>query len=275
MRREQLPEQQARYGRTADAYPQGTRPVSRTRQPVRHLPPGSPPANPHRAGHYAGVHPEDAPYSTGDMPEDEEDEDESLYPQPSHTSVRRYDYPQQPTYVYRTPVVDATVRKRATREQETDQQPAGKPRHRGFQLHWLAYVGFGMVAMLLLWVALSFVAGWYSNWQDDLRYGNPRTFQLDAVVGHNDSPQHPTHFIALNLNGQIDILEAPGGNMSKAKVYQGPTLFGQGASLAPVTLSFIDTQGNGHPDMEVHFQGSEIIYQNKQVNGTWIFVPQH
>ena len=42
-----------------------------------------------------------------------------------------------------------------------------------------------------------------------------RTAQLDAVVGHNDSAAHPTHFIFINLHGQIQIIEIQGGDAAK------------------------------------------------------------
>ena len=70
---------------------------------------------------------------------------------------------------------------------------------------------------------------------------------------------HPTHFIAINLNGQILVVEIPGGNASKAKVYIAPTLFGSGQDLVPVKLSFEDCDGNGSPDLNIHIQGSDKI----------------
>ena len=40
-----------------------------------------------------------------------------------------------------------------------------------------------------------------------------RLFHMDAVVGHNgDSPQHPSHFIALARNGSILVIEDPAGD---------------------------------------------------------------
>ncbi len=43
----------------------------------------------------------------------------------------------------------------------------------------------------------------YRNLAGCLLY--PRTFQVDAVVGHNDSATNPSHFIAMNLNGRIEM----------------------------------------------------------------------
>ena len=148
--------------------------------------------------------------------------------------------------------------------------PAQEKRRRLFRSHPLLWVGFGMLVMLLTWTGLQDLGAWWSLHQDDVTYGRPRTVQYDVVVGHNDSPSSPTHFLALNLNATVVIIELPGGDTSKAKIYQGPHLFGPGADLFPVTLSFPDPQGNGKPNMEVHVQGQVIVYLNQ--NGQ--FVPQ-
>ena len=70
----------------------------------------------------------------------------------------------------------------------------------------------------------------------------PRTFQVDAVVGQGDSLVHPSHFIALNLHGQIEVIEFPGGDATHARIYLGPHLYGSNASLVPVTLQFVDSR---------------------------------
>ena len=131
-----------------------------------------------------------------------------------------------------------------------------------------------MVLMLALWTLFTMGLNWWSVTQDDIHYGRPRTFQKDQVVGHTDDALHPSHFIALNLNSQVIVIELPGGDTSKARLYNGPQLFGTGSDLYPVTLSFRDLTGSGKPEMIVHVQGDEIIYQNVQVNGVWQFVPQ-
>ena len=124
--------------------------------------------------------------------------------------------------------------------------------------------------MFLLWVGLQDLGAWWSLHQDDVTYGRPRTAQYDVVVGHHDSPAHPTHLIALNLHAQVIIIELPGGDLSHAHIYQGPQIFGPDAGLLPVTLTFPDQSGDGHPDMDVHVQGQVIVYLNQ--NGQ--FVPQ-
>jgi len=130
--------------------------------------------------------------------------------------------------------------------------------------HPLLYLGVGMIAMLALWTLLSSAMSlWNTTW-DDLHYGRPRTFQIDVPVGHNETTGTPSHFIAVNLNGRIEIIEFPGGDGSKARIYLGPQLYGAGDDLIPVTLSFADVNGDHLPDMIIHFQSSRIVFINDQ-----------
>lgn len=100
---------------------------------------------------------------------------------------------------------------------------------------------------------------WGNNVLNGLRYGYPRTFQMDAVVGHQDSASAPSHFLAINLRGQIEVVEWPGGNP-----YVGPQFFGAGSDLEPVTLRFVDLTGTHLSDMVIEVQGSQIVLSNDQ-----------
>jgi hypothetical protein len=137
----------------------------------------------------------------------------------------------------------------------------------GFNFHWLVFVGIAMFIMIIGWVAFSALGSWWQTTQDDWHYGRPRTFQTDAVVGHNDSSSNPSHFIAVNLNRHVLIVELPGGDATKARIYSGPILIGQGQDLAPVTLSFQDVNGDGLLDMIVNVQDAHFVYINS--NGTF------
>ncbi len=137
-------------------------------------------------------------------------------------------------------------------------------RHRGFlRAHPLLLLGLGMITMLVLWTLLMLAVTWWNTTWDDLHYGRPRTFQTDAVVGHNDSAAGPSHFIAMNLNGRIEVIEFPGGDASKARIYIGPQLYGNGDNLILVTLSFVDVNGSHQPDMILHFQDTRLVYINE------------
>ena len=116
--------------------------------------------------------------------------------------------------------------------------------------------------MLVGWVLLTMVANWWQVTQDDWHYGRPRTFQVDMVVGHNDSATNPSHFIAINLQRHIEIIELPGGDSSRAKIYTGPTLDGPGQELAVVTLTFKDVNGDRKLDMVVNVQDSHFVFIN-------------
>ncbi len=134
------------------------------------------------------------------------------------------------------------------------------------KVHWLMYVGVGMIAALALWVTASTLLAWGTEKYNDLIYGNPRISQVDAAVGHNnDSEAHPSHFIALNLHGQVIIVELPAGDPTKSIDYMGPSLVAVGDEKIPITLTFADVNHDNKMDMIVHIQDKEIFFCN---NGT-------
>lgn len=136
--------------------------------------------------------------------------------------------------------------------------------HSRSNIHPLLFLGLGMLGMLAIWTALTAGAGWWNNTMDSIHYGYPRTYQVDTVVGHNDSTSHPSHFIALNLHGRIQIIEFSGGDGAHARIYLGPQLYGTDADKAPVTLKFIDVNDDGRPDLLAFFQSSWIVFINNQ-----------
>ncbi len=180
-----------------------------------------------------------------------------------------------------TPVVQRASRLRSPETEEDEQvTPGGASAHprpktpglirtggvrrRGMlRAHPLLLLGLGMIAMLVLWTLLTLAVTWWNTTWDDIHYGRPRTFQIDAIVGHNDSSSNPSHFIAMNLNGRLEVIEFPGGDASKARIYIGPQLYGNGDNLIPVTLSFVDVNGNHRPDMILHFQDTRLVYINE------------
>jgi hypothetical protein len=131
------------------------------------------------------------------------------------------------------------------------------------RVHWLLYVGVGMIAALALWVTAATLLGWGTEKYNDIIYGNPRIYQTDYVVHHNsDSPAHPSHFIALNLHGQVIIVELPAGDPRKSIDYIGPALIAAGDEKIPITLSFSNVNKDGKPDMIVHIQDKEVHFCN-------------
>lgn len=167
--------------------------------------------------------------------------------------------------------------KRSSQERETGDilsrhsgDLADEEARQGHRLHWLVYVGLAMLVMMVGWLVLSTVTSWWEVKLNDWQYGRPRTYQVDREVGHSDSQANPSHFIALNMNRRVEIIECPAGDCAKAKIYVGPVLIGQGQDLAPVTLDFKDVNGDGKVDMIVIVQDSRIVFINE--NGA--FRPQ-
>lgn len=170
------------------------------------------------------------------------------------------------------PVVPGGKSRVPTFDDEENRQTSGLlMRGRRWRFHWLVFVGFAMFIMILGWVAFNALSNWWQVTQDDWHYGRPRTYQVDAVVGHNDSAANPTHFIAENLHSHILIIEIPGGDAAKAKMYSGPTLIGSGQDLTPVTLTFKDVNGDGKLDMIVNVQDTHLVFLNQ--NGQFVAAP--
>jgi hypothetical protein len=95
---------------------------------------------------------------------------------------------------------------------------------------------------------LSALGVWWQTKQDDWKYGNPGTFQIDQFVGHGDSPDHPNHFIAVNTGGMIEVVELNLIAPKNDHVYPITTAIDPST---PVALRFQDTNHDGKIDMLV------------------------
>ncbi|HVB23826.1 MAG TPA: hypothetical protein VNG51_17955 [Ktedonobacteraceae bacterium] len=197
-------------------------------------------ANPHKAGHYSGIHPEDRPYQSTEL-----EDDDSYYQVRTPTSARRYQNTE-----------GNEVIQQGNKRLVIHKEPPPKKK-----THWMLFLGLGMVVAVFVFIGLSQLSNWWNNHQLDATYGFPRTWQTDQVVGFGDS-QIPTHFIAINLNGQTEAIVCPASNCTKAIVYLGPRLFGDSAASVPVTLSFQDTTHTGKLDMIMHVGDQQIIFVN-------------
>ncbi len=208
----------------------------------------------HRAGYSINHHPEDVPYLT---------DQRKRYQNPLDLADD-LDYPSE-----RTRMPTSAVRYVDTRGNQVIQQGNRRlvihdeppPRHRR-KMHWLAIFGIGMAMMVLFFISWTVVTNWWTNHQLDATYGMPRTYQVDEVVGHSDSTNHPSHFIFLNLNGHALIIELPGGDITRAIDYSGPQIFADNPQSAPVTGEFKDVNGDGKIDLIVHIGEQRIIYLN-------------
>jgi hypothetical protein len=111
-----------------------------------------------------------------------------------------------------------------------------------------------------LWIGLSALSTWWTNHQLDSTYEFPRVYQADAIVYPGDTTDHPSHYLFLNLNGTVLIVELPNGDSAKSRIYKGPTLFSDNAASVPITGEFRVV--NGKVEMLVHIQEKTIIYVN-------------
>ena len=123
----------------------------------------------------------------------------------------------------------------------------------------LVLVGVGMLVTVVVLLVSQVVVPWGMKAADDVQYGYPRTTQEDHYVGHEQGGT-PSHFVAMNLQGQITVVELPGGNLKGAQLLVGPRLLGPGADLAPVRLDFVGERK--HPDLEVVVQGVQVRFHN-------------
>ncbi len=198
--------------------------------------------------------------------ETNDEEDDSLYDMRMPSSIRRYHTVKKAsprTVVRVTRQQGPPPIRRASLLSETstltrEYSPASQPIRR---MHWLFYAGFAIAVVVGVEMVCTLIGGWWTRYQDDLHYGYPRTYQTDARVGHNDA-ETPSHFIALNLHDHIEVIECPGADCTKAVVYVGPVLFGDGQDLAPVTLEFRDTNHDGKLDMIIHVLDQIWVFIN-------------
>lgn len=123
----------------------------------------------------------------------------------------------------------------------------------------LTYILLLALGALLLTAALT----WGQRRLDDLRYGFPRTTQIDGLVGHNETGGTPTHLFAVNLRRQISIIELPGGDATKVQVLTGPYLFGDDGEYAVPKLALEDLTRDGRPDLLLQVRGEVVVYVNE------------
>lgn len=133
----------------------------------------------------------------------------------------------------------------------------------GRLLAWLLQASLYAIVLLSFTLVANRGLGWTQRALDDLRYGMPRTVQLTDVVGAGDSVLSPTHFIALNIEGQISVLVLPGGDASRLVTLPGPYVIGDYGRAAVPRLALTDLTGDGAPDLLLTIRGETIVYGNQ------------
>src|SRR5258707_10957815 len=196
-------------------------------------------------------------------PPDYEDADDQYTAQarPPRSAIR---YQDTLSHQYRGQTVLPTPPQRLRRQRLTGPAPGQQQRPPARRSrHWSVYLVTGMATMTTLVIGLYSLGSWWQHVQDDWTYGMPRTYQTDAVVGHNhDSRAHPSHFIAINLHGQVEVFELPAGDPTKVRVFLGPILSGAGADQVVVTISFTDLDRDGTPDLILRYGDSAEVFSN-------------
>jgi hypothetical protein len=155
------------------------------------------------------------------------------------------------------------IRQPRVNSQQPPLRPERKEPEQPRKVHWLLPAGVGMVAMLVLWVVGSSVLAWGMQRYNDYRYGTPRTYQIDQVVGHGgDSAAHPSHFIAINLNHQAVVIELMAGDPGKSVSYVAPVYIVGDDGLAPITVDFKDVNADSKADMivTIHLTNQNQVY---------------
>jgi len=212
----------------------------------------SPPAPTHRQGHYSGIHPSDDNYNSDSFGIGVEGGDYQEEPARSRTSAVRYNNP---------------PRRETTK---LPPKPTKVINYRRFDRATLViWVCIALIVMIVGWWLLSWVANWWQGVQDNMKYGNPRTFQADQYVGLGDSHDHPDHFIAINLHGVIEVVQINPQDHTKDAVY---VLTNVGNESIPASLSFRDTSGNGKTDIVVTI-GDSNPYTIVMLNNGKTFQP--
>ncbi|GHO53256.1 hypothetical protein [Ktedonobacter robiniae] len=196
---------------------------------------------------------------------EEQIDEDALHEARTHTSVvRQNTYQPARSDAQAMRRVNVYVHDQPRQQRQIPLLPVGTSRP--FHVpRWPAYVGLAGVLMVGGWLGIGIGQQAWQTWQDDLHYGRPRTYQIDAVVGHNhDTSVTPSHFIVLNLHSQITVIEMPAGDQSKAHVYKtGIALLGSGQDLTPAQVIFKDLDGDGKTDMIVSVGEQSIAFKNQ------------
>lgn len=152
-----------------------------------------------------------------------------------------------------------------SRPLKTGRDPDNETRLRQFYPLLIAVVY--VLALVALVVLLQHALVWGQRRMDDLRYGFPRTVHLNAVTGPLDDQATPSHFVALNLNGQVSVLVVPNGDTSQVQTLAGPYLVGRDGAYEVPRLTLEDVNGDAWRDLLVTLRGEVIIYINE--NGSY------
>lgn len=175
------------------------------------------------------------------------EEDEEYYVTRPHSSARRYNTDTEGVQIIRQGNRQFVIHDELPSVRQRQLQPEPQP-HR--HMNPLVWIGAALSLMIIGFFVFSTMSGFIQAKQEDLQFGQLRHFTINAVVGHADSTTSPSHFIGENNNGDIYVIELPGGETSKAHIYQITTI-PHNTGNPPVSISFQDINGDGKLDMLV------------------------
>jgi len=170
--------------------------------------------------------------------EDEIDDGYSIVDKP-HTSSLRYDRKAVPPR--RSALLDDESNPKKTRIM--------RPQRRLDRWTLISWLCIAIIVMVAGWFLFSKISDWWTGVHENMVYGTPfRTFQGEQYIEMGDTPDHPDHFIALNLHGVIEIVQIDPVDRKKDAVY---VLANVGDDSTPASLTFRDTTGSGRVDVIV------------------------
>ena len=132
---------------------------------------------------------------------------------------------------------------------------------RALSSFWTSALAY-LLLLVIGYALLTPVFGWGQRRLDDLRYGYPRSTQVEGFVGHAEQGGAPTHLIALNLHGQVSVLEIPGGDTTQVRPLTGPYLVGADGRYVVPHLSLRDLTGDGQVELLLQVRDEVVVYVN-------------
>lgn len=133
--------------------------------------------------------------------------------------------------------------------------PLKKTEHR----HPLFWIGMTLVGLLFAYIVIAFFV-WPAAVEryNDIRYRDPRIDYSYAVLGTNDSVQHPSFITTINKSGQIIVTLYPGKALAPIAYVLQPVAVA-GADHIPATIEIIPGKTSTTKYIAIHYNGSTLI----------------
>jgi hypothetical protein len=133
------------------------------------------------------------------------------------------------------------------------------------QGRWMSFLRLATI-VLVVWASYLLIDAGVTQAQrlfGSIHYVERPMTQLAGFVGHNETSGMPSYFLGINMDRQVTVVQFPGGDATKARVLEGPYLFGEGGDQAAVNLGLEDINQDGHVDLLVTVNNEQVIYLNK------------